>query len=63
MKQALLGAFGGSFVILFGGLVRWKNKDLLFTFLCDLTQACLKASPDFPIAKMKVNTMGNKAFQ
>lgn len=28
-----------------------------------MTQACLKASPDFPTAKMKVNTMGNKAFQ
>ena len=28
-----------------------------------MTQACLKASPDFPIAKMKINTMGNKAFQ
>ena len=28
-----------------------------------MTQACLKASPEFPIAKKKVNTMGNKAFQ
>ena len=28
-----------------------------------MTQACLKASPEFPIAKKKVNTTGNKAFQ
>lgn len=51
-EACTVGALGSSFIILFGGLVRWKNKELLFTFPCDLTQACLKGS--FCTMEMKI---------